>query len=877
MILQNLENTHWMNIDCNTQGYLDVFCFGRKKNSDRSVKKNFVNSHFCKELMLKLNGSCLSFSWENGNRSKNNGLKQADNVLNIFMFLFGCVDALNLPPVFDKDFSHFFHFLEGSSILQYEQQSIVGNVSHYALTVRLAPAIKFKAGSNLLFCSSGYFVSASVKGLPDTCMTWPALVQNLVDSELYTTMKHFTTHTIVGKLTGWHFSNGKTNHSVNDNLTTVTGANDFERKCEKFGMLSCSFENRACYSVSDICSYLKSESGALTPCKSGEHMQNCSLFQCNNMFKCPNFYCIPWGYVCDGKWDCPAGTDEDTRLQYNSRNCSSMFRCKSSQKCLHLLTVCDKVFDCPFQDDEKLCILHKQVCPYPCVCLAVAMSCNAVEISKQLLQKEHAYFALGILRCSIFSPFQLNFPYLAFLSITSSNLTNICGMSSKSKLLMSLNYSENHINILSRLCFLGNQNLIIIDLSQNCITKISTGAFRDLLCLQYLDLSQNYISSIKSESNIATSLKVLWVDTVQHPSRELFQCTELEYFQTKDYHLCCLLDDGSVCSERKPWFFNCNSLLPNTTLEIWFCCVSFVIFLLSSISMLLHRWMFTQGLNKMAAFGTIVAWVNCSDIVFALSLTMLWSFDVYYADHYFLEDINWRSGFPCFFCFAIVQNFLILHPLLLVFLSLSRFMVVRYPLHTPLKQTRYVRRVLAKITLGCVTLCSTATFSTWLTNQKRGLPTFLCSPFLDSTESILFIDIFTWFVSVYVSVGSVSTALINTLLGEIIADSQNEFAKSTGHRRKFLTLQLALLTASCILCWTSSSAFFLTSTFIVQYPMELAVWVHAAVLPINSIVWPTIFVAVTIRKIKTYMFASHWTDKGSSESRKTDTLACCAQ
>ena len=28
------------------------------------------------------------------------------------------------------------------------------------------------------------------------------------------------------------------------------------------------------------------------------------------MFKCPGYHCIPWSYVCDGKWDCPHGYDE---------------------------------------------------------------------------------------------------------------------------------------------------------------------------------------------------------------------------------------------------------------------------------------------------------------------------------------------------------------------------------------------------------------------------------------------------------------------------------------------------------------------------------------------------------------------------------------
>ena len=46
------------------------------------------------------------------------------------------------------------------------------------------------------------------------------------------------------------------------------------------------------------------------PCRNGGHLENCEKFECNVMFKCPNYYCVPWTYVCDGKWDCPYAEDE---------------------------------------------------------------------------------------------------------------------------------------------------------------------------------------------------------------------------------------------------------------------------------------------------------------------------------------------------------------------------------------------------------------------------------------------------------------------------------------------------------------------------------------------------------------------------------------
>ena len=41
-------------------------------------------------------------------------------------------------------------------------------------------------------------------------------------------------------------------------------------------------------------------------------------------FKCPRYYCIPWALVCDGKYYCPYGYDEQQSC-FN-RSCSSLFK-----------------------------------------------------------------------------------------------------------------------------------------------------------------------------------------------------------------------------------------------------------------------------------------------------------------------------------------------------------------------------------------------------------------------------------------------------------------------------------------------------------------------------------------------------------------------
>ena len=82
------------------------------------------------------------------------------------------------------------------------------------------------------------------------------------------------------------------------------------KNCQYSSQISCGSPNSNCYNIIDICVYRLNMYHQLVPCAFGENLQDCRQFECNMMFKCPNFYCIPWTYVCDGMWDCPYGYDE---------------------------------------------------------------------------------------------------------------------------------------------------------------------------------------------------------------------------------------------------------------------------------------------------------------------------------------------------------------------------------------------------------------------------------------------------------------------------------------------------------------------------------------------------------------------------------------
>ena len=139
--------------------------------------------------------------------------------------------------------------------------------------------------------------------------------------------------------------------------------------CSHPDQLPCRKGHSICYNATDICKYKLNESGHLTPCRTGDHLQNCKEFECNLMFKYYKLYCIHWNYVKDGKRDCPYGEDEIFMI-----NCKKMFKCRNTKHtCVHVGNVCDGYNNCPMNNDEFLCSLKGISCAQACICFALTI------------------------------------------------------------------------------------------------------------------------------------------------------------------------------------------------------------------------------------------------------------------------------------------------------------------------------------------------------------------------------------------------------------------------------------------------------------------------------------------------------------------------
>ena len=154
-------------------------------------------------------------------------------------------------------------------------------------------------------------------------------------------------------------------------------------------MHECYHGHSRCYTKDQKCTYnLTSDTQILMYCRNGKHLQDCKAKSCLWMFKCPDSYCIPYRFVCNGKQDCWNGEDEISCMNYS---CVKMFKCKLSTICIHIMNVCDGIIDCPLNDDKTTCI--DPYCSDQCTCLNFGINCQHGNlINKQILSSIFNYF-----------------------------------------------------------------------------------------------------------------------------------------------------------------------------------------------------------------------------------------------------------------------------------------------------------------------------------------------------------------------------------------------------------------------------------------------------------------------------------------------------
>ncbi len=620
--------------------------------------------------------------------------------------------------------------------------------------------------------------------------------------------------------------------------------------CQLPDTIPCLEGHSHCYKITVICTYSLNKNNALIPCRNGGHLQKCTLFECNAMFKCTESYCLPWAFVCDGKWDCPDGDDEQhNEICSQDYICNHMYKCRNTtQTCLHVGNVCDGKYDCPLQDDEQFCHMKIVQCPLKCNCLLLAILC--VHVPKVNIKEELSNFphfeSVSLFSCILSSLQELHhlLQNARVVKLSRNNITEIGNGLPLLKILY-LDLDFNCVKLLQENCMVSFYLLSGLNLANNHISSIQPDAFYNLSLLKFLNLSNNPLLFLPEKSlKFSAKLTLLFVVNISTRSVHVdaFSDSRINLIISTDYHLCCVSPQATLCPTHKTWYISCSNVLPTGVFTNVFLSVSGVVFCLSCISILLYLLMTTFDSFRMSVVS-----INTNDMLLCVYLTIIWVADIILKDKFILKDEVWSSSSHCFAAFGLVFCHTIQGLNLIMFLSLSRLMIVIHPMNTKFKQSRFVFKTISLSYFVSLVLSVLVTLIVKFTHLK--LTTSLCLPFVDPSGSVMVIRVITWIIIVSQIATSLLIIILHVVLIISLKESQKSVQRSSGDTsNSSVIIQLVIATSSNILCWFPADGVYLAAMFLPAYPVDLIFWTTVMVLPFNSTINPVVFLLSALRR-----------------------------
>ena len=654
-------------------------------------------------------------------------------------------------------------------------------------------------------------------------------------------------------------NNNAINLMVNNDLITECLPNRNDEKqmllkynsnsiCQDNGQLPCK-DHKECYSIKEICIYRLDKNNLLTPCRTGEHVANCSLIQCNMKFKCPGFYCIPWSYVCDGKWDCPGGYDEGTEFKCGiNRTCRNMFKCRNSQKCIHVGDVCNGLKDCNTGDDEYMCSLAGLLCPSSFICIGLGISCYSINYTNNLISVL-PYNTIFLNYCDlVFLEVILNIiKFPTFLSLQHNNLRFVCTILPGLRKTITIDIGFNLVKNVNPNCFENGFKLISIKLNNNLISIFQRVVIFQLKKLQYLNLNNNFISTLFFDYHLMVpDLKIISIrnNRLSTISSRLFDELNVKIIVTNNYLICCKIPLRSTCPSVKLWYESCEHLLLQTSITVCAFCYSLFLIITNAFVIFLQKIVHVKNRKEYGTFQYVALSINLTDLTWGIYLLVLTISDFIFKNNFFIQESVWKSSFICIFLFSINLNFNFLSPLLSSFMSFSRLMVVMHPLDSKFKNTKYVLK-------GCILMYGLAAtlvtgFVVTFNYMYSSVPFRLCSPLIDPTHSSMVLTVTTCVLvclqfSVYFS-----NILFNSKTILKLKDSNFSQKQSIAS----LLTQFLILRVSNTICWVPSGIIFVICMFIDEFSIIMVTWVVIAVTSIHPVTNSILFIVTTARRLK---------------------------
>lgn len=416
-------------------------------------------------------------------------------------------------------------------------------------------------------------------------------------------------------------------------------------------------------------------------CRDVTHLIDCHDFECppRDYVKCPDSYCIPRRYICDGKWDCIAGDDEVGCARYI---CPGQYKCANQSSCILLHQLCDGFRQCPMGDDEWFCDL---LCPKRCDCIGQSVNCHNANltnlpsnyISKSVRKLDLSYNSLGPnLLDTDFSAYhdlgelilhhngievliprkfhQLRNLYKLDLSnnqIHSVKRGAFAGLRRVTQLLLE---SNPELVVLEPEAFLGLSSLQILNISSSRIHILKKNTFDGLTSLRHLLLRSNLINEIEDGAfrslNSLVSLDMRGNDIRYFTKTVFSDLKSLRNLSTDAFKFCCLMSSqipADRCLPLPDEISDCEDLMSSVLQRSCIWAIG-IIACVGNCVVITWRYREYQKRNYYSRVNsTLLLSLGCSDLLMGIYLIIIAGVDVYYRGCYIENADNWRQSFLC--------------------------------------------------------------------------------------------------------------------------------------------------------------------------------------------------------------------------------------
>ena len=417
---------------------------------------------------------------------------------------------------------------------------------------------------------------------------------------------------------------------------------------------------------SDICIYDPLQH---VGCAGGQHLLKCEIFECSRMFKCPGSYCIPVRYICDNKWDCFDGSDENHCSDLHI--CLYLFHCEGEISCLHLSEVCDGRVHCRLShDDEEICV--RLACPEICTCRGNALMCqntNMTTVPFVSIQTKAIVFSGNMIHvwtgglhmyntlvCLVVPKNNIkillrnsleNYKQVVEINLGFNSISYIYANTFRSLTeLRKLNIEDNPLQITHECVFYGMSNALQIVMKKGDIEHIHKYTFISLTNLEHLDISANNINDLDMHIFIAQKMLKLLNISSNHILKLrpiLFTYSlSLENLYTDDFRICCIFIDMKNCCPKPTSHFSCERILlkMSHSVCVFLLCILCVCFSLASLVQALYC-------NTSATKAVVIIFECIDGFLLAFYLVIIMIADKEFNIDYIAFDEAWRTGYVC--------------------------------------------------------------------------------------------------------------------------------------------------------------------------------------------------------------------------------------